>query len=292
MKSTRKIFLLLSPVILILLASAVILKTEGAHPGSTGAPGDETCAQAGCHSDAQVIQNAVGNNTLQFSSIDSSYFPGQTYSITIKTTGSGINPITKFGFEVVALKDADSLNTGQFILSEPLRTQIINHLYLSDTRYSVTHKGAGTPALATNATQWTINWTAPPANVGTVTFWYATNHTNNNSQNTGDRIYLHSFQIKPNPAIYLKENKDEFELKCRYQKETRVLNLSFMLIRESQVQFKLTDINGRNIYTSVGQIISGKQNEVLKLDSQISSGTYFLQIIVNGKISTKKFIID
>src|SRR6478735_7589051 len=110
----------LSGLVVLGLNLTTYKKTAGSHPGSTGAPLDQTCAQTGCHIDAQVIPNAITNTTLSFSASDTTYIPGQTYTLTLKAKGLGSNPTTKFGFELVALTDKDSLNAGQMIITQSL----------------------------------------------------------------------------------------------------------------------------------------------------------------------------
>ena len=195
------------------------IKTSGSHPGSTGAPLDLTCAQMGCHTDAPVILNAVNNNTLIFSSVDSSYVPGATYVITVQVQGSAASPTEKFGFEIGVLKDNDSTNVGQFAIIDPTRTQIITHPIGTDLRYSVTHQTSGTASLSTNFCSWTFSWTAPPVNEGKITFWYATICSNNNGMETGDRVYLHKFQIHPNALSSVKEISDDYELKTFFDRD-------------------------------------------------------------------------
>ncbi|MDZ4665359.1 MAG: choice-of-anchor V domain-containing protein [Bacteroidota bacterium] len=267
-------------------------KTSGAHPGSTGAPLDLTCAQAGCHTDAQIILNAVNNNTLIFSSIDSSYIPGATYNITVQVSGSAASPTAKFGFEIGVLKDSDSLNIGTFNITDNTRTQIITHPIATDLRYSVTHKTAGTPALSANFNQWTFNWTAPSVNEGDITFWYATNCTNNNGQETGDRIYLHSFQIHPDPASSVKEIADDYELKVFFDGESNNIAINYDLKGLRNVQLSVFDITGKTIHNGTQTKQSGVQKQKINLGSNYSKGTYLVQLQINDQKVIKKLIIN
>jgi hypothetical protein len=266
-------------------------KTSGAHPGSTGAPGDQTCAQLGCHADAQVTSNAVNNNTLIISSVDSSYIPGATYQLTLMVQGS--MPTSKFGFEIVALKDSDSLNVGQFIITDPSpeRTQIINHTYNSDIRYSVTHKTAGTAALASNFTYWTFDWKAPLVNEGKITFWYATNCTNNNGQNSGDYIFLHSFQIHPVPDASIHEIATSYDLKASYDKENNQLIVSYDLRGKRTVQLAVYDVAGKNVYNGAPIKLIGKQKQAIDLGNGNIEGTYLIQLNIDGHKATKKVLV-
>lgn len=265
-------------------------KTSGAHPGSTGAPGDLTCAQAGCHTDAQITMNAVSNSTVLFSTPDSSYVPGATYNLTVMTTG--INHAAKFGFELVALKDSDSLNVGQFVITDVSRTQIISHAYFSDVRYSVTHKSAGTAATSSNFDQWVFSWTAPPVNEGKITFWYATMSTNNDATSMGDYIYLNSFQIHPSSVNSVKEIASNYEIRSVFDPTNNELTILYDLKGKRMVQVSLFDVTGKEIFKGPLSKQSGKQKQTIDLGSNYSKGAYLIQLQIDGLKATKKVIVN
>lgn len=291
MKNKKTISLLgLMALVFFFASYTVKYKTSGTHPGSTGAPGDQTCAQMGCHADAMVFQNSIGVNNLVFSSGDSTYFPGVTYTITIQVKKA---PKVKFGFECVALKDSDSLNTGQIIISDPIRTQLINHLNGNDTRYSITHQTAGTPNLFPDSTQWTFKWTAPSSNVGKITFWYATNCTNNNGQNTGDQIYLSSFTIKPNPSVSVLEKTNENNFKAFYNNERKEVSFSYKLNTEKNVRVVITDQQGKEVLSTETKTQSeGRHKEKLLLSNEIKPGIYFVQLQADNSSYAEKIIVQ
>lgn len=272
-----------------LFANYTVYKTAGSHPGSTGAPGDKTCAQKGCHEDASVVINPVGVNTFNFSSIDSSYIPGQTYTLTINVQKPAT---TKFGFELVALKDADTTDTGLLILIDAVRTQLINSVASNGSRNSITHKTAGTPALSTNSTQWAFKWVAPSIGTGPVTFYYATNCTNDNGANTGDAIYLSSFKIKEKGAISVKENSNISDLKFYYDNNSREIILNYNIKGEHSVKLKAYDNGGKLICEIPASNFSGQQNGKLRMPDNLAKGAYLIQLIIdNQKTTTKKIII-
>lgn len=291
MKRTSLI-ILLSSFCLLILASFSLIKSSGAHPGSTGAPDDLTCAQSGCHQDAAVIPNAVNNNTLLFSAPDSSYFPGQVYTLTVQVKGSGINPILKFGFEIQPLCDADSTQAGTFTITQSLRTQIISHGSPHGMRYSVTHTETGNIPISSNYNEWVMNWTAPATNAGKITFYYATNCTNNNGQNTGDRIYLHSFQIHPNPAVSIQENRTAYQLQTWFNKEERSLFVEYALIGKRNVELTLLDMSGKLIFHESQSSLNGKQKKQIHLSPDLASGTYLVKLKVNEEMIVKKIVIN
>jgi hypothetical protein len=104
----KKHIIILFVVLLPVFLNFTYLKVEGAHPGSTGAPGDLTCSRTGCHV-GTVIPNDNSINSIIFPTADSTYVPGQTYLVKLKVNKPSI---LRFGFEIVALKDSDTTNVG------------------------------------------------------------------------------------------------------------------------------------------------------------------------------------
>ncbi|MGH9972261.1 MAG: PQQ-dependent sugar dehydrogenase, partial [Pyrinomonadaceae bacterium] len=56
-------------------------------------------------------------------------------------------------------------------------------------RQYIEHTLAGTFAGQQGGASWRFNWTAPPTDVGTITFYAAGNHANNDGNTSGDHIY-------------------------------------------------------------------------------------------------------
>lgn len=265
-----------------------VLKTSGSHPGSTGAPLEKTCGQKTCHDDASIIVDPVGINLLNFSSVDSTYLPGQTYTITVQVQKTGVS---KFGFELVAIKDNDSTNVGAFTITDPVRTQLLSSIAPNGVRTSVTHQTAGTPSLSSGATQWSFNWIAPATNQGPITFYYATNCTDNDGTNDGDSIYISSFKIRENGAIYVKEYGAEFDLKTYYDESAKEIIISYRLIGNHDVKILLYENSGKMIDQTPTLKRSGINKEKITLPSDHTKGTYLVQLIVDNRSTNKKVII-
>jgi len=187
-------------ILFIGLSSFVVIntyKTSGGHPSATGAPGEKTCADAttGCHSNAVIVKDTTNVvNTLIFSSADSSYTPDQTYNITLNAQKSGI---AKFGFEIVALTKSTNANAGTWVITDANRTHTLVGSAPFSSRKYVTHSSNGTPSMSSGLGQWTFNWKAPSSNVGKITFYFTTSCTNNNGANTGEQLFLSTFEIHP-----------------------------------------------------------------------------------------------
>src|SRR5438552_10926412 len=100
----KKIFILLLSVLFFSVMARSILAIEkitGAPAGYTNAPGDlGNCTS--CHDG--ILNSGPGILTIDVGGGQTEYIPGQTYLITITIVQS---TISRFGFEIVALKDSD-----------------------------------------------------------------------------------------------------------------------------------------------------------------------------------------
>ena len=174
--------------------SEYTLKSSGAHESSTGAPGERTCAQSGCHEMSEIINDDT-TNTLIFSDDDGLYGNAME-GIRLRVRK---DDKVKFGFQIVCL-DSLNKNAGSWVLlnKERVQTQGADFLLVSAVgRSYVTHTYKGNLAQVPGEIYWDFAW-LPPANgyQGKVTFYVMSNCANNDNTNAGDVFYAskHSLQ--------------------------------------------------------------------------------------------------
>ncbi len=273
----------------ILFGQFTYKKSAGAHPGSTGAPGDNTCAKSGCHTGSAVTYNDTLVNQLIFSQADSTYLPGQTYTITVRTSNPGKQ---RFGFEFQAITDATSLEAGVVVITDVLRTHEVTHMVGSDFRTSATHSTVGTPELSPGFNEWTFDWTAPASNVGDIVFYYATNSTNNNNASTGDRIFLNTFRIRISPMFSINELVDVQNANVFYDGEANQIIFNYFLKSDKKVNITIFDSFGREVFKQKNKSKNaGQQKDELSLRNQLSTGVYYVNLSIDNKSFSKKIII-
>ena len=139
--------------------------------------GDDTCASS-CHTGFSVNSGAARFSVSQASS---QYKPGQTIDVTIAFNETSA-PI--HGFEITAV-DASGNKVGAFSAKdETTQTEPYDNLYAAHTR------------VGTVENRWTVQWTAPTANVSSpITFYAVGNAANGNSMSNGDYIYTDTATI-------------------------------------------------------------------------------------------------
>ena len=155
--------------------------SSGPPPGYTGAPREEPEACAECH--VPVGDPPLGQISI---SAPPTYVPGQTYTITV-TNSNNDEARTRWGFQLTALDPSDE-KAGNLQSTDGL-TQVIDNAGPGDARQYIEHNSAGTFVGQMDSASWTFNWTAPVTDVGTVIFYAAGNHANNDANTSGDFIY-------------------------------------------------------------------------------------------------------
>jgi len=208
---TQRLLLLIFGVTMFTLITAsknddaIILKSSGSHISSTGAPGEQSCAKAGCHVDAKIERD--DNKVVTTLTLDNGraiYTPATKYTVKLRAVKAGVK---RFGFQVVAL-DTNNRTIGTFAVPKgsnlvQLQKGPVNNF---DRNY-VTHTTLGNKPKVTSEIEWLFNWTAPTNYMGRVTFYYCVNATNMDDENSGDNLFLASesftaqaTEIKENPS--------------------------------------------------------------------------------------------
>ncbi len=154
--------------------------SSGPPPGYTRAPGEEPEACAECHVTAEA---GTGQITIE---APATYIPNQTYPITVRHLNTDPTRL-RWGFQLTVLDSGDE-KAGNLQSTDGL-TQILNNTGPGNARQYIEHTASGTFAGQTGGATWTFNWTAPATDVGTVLFYAAGNHANNDGNSSGDHVY-------------------------------------------------------------------------------------------------------
>jgi hypothetical protein len=169
--------------------------SSGAPVGSTGAPGEETCAQAGCHVGDQGNNNlntGAGILSIQAGQSIQQYVPGAIYDFSIELDEPNVE---RFGFSFTAL-DQHNNKAGTLIITDAPRTQIFQGARQFTGREYMTYRMLGTDAIAPGRGRWTFRWQAPDQHVGPITFYVAGVSANNDGTDSGDQVYTETLTIQ------------------------------------------------------------------------------------------------
>ena len=252
---------------------------NGAQPGKTGAPGEQTCTQ--CHSG--TAQSGATEN--QFVVLDgfnpvTSYVPGQTYNVSLAMASAP----AKKGFQAIAL-DGTNAMAGSFAGQGAGGTTITT----SGTKQYANHNSTSN----TNANMvWIWSWTAPATNVGDVTFYVATNKANGDGTSSGDMIYISQHVLGTTASIADKGTIDE-QFTAGYSAETNAVVMDFNSLTSGDMTLNLVDANGRSVFfTELGKAQIGSNKETVKLPADLKNGIYFVNFFVNNNPMSAKILIQ
>lgn len=254
------------------------LFSAGGQSGLTGAPGESNCTQ--CHS-GSVLDGTTQNSVLILDGTSpvAGYTPGTTYTVTLQLASSP----AKAGFSATAL-DATDTKAGTLIGAGIGGTQNFS----AAGRDYVSH----TSASNTSGGQWAFSWVAPATNVGDVTFYFASNASNNNGQNSGDEIYLSENVISPASGAGIEETSNDAKFTAGYNAASNKLVLDFNYLAVGNMNLNLVDMNGRSVFTyNLGQSEIGSNKETIALPSDLNDGMYVVHFFVGNKAMSANILV-
>jgi len=263
-------------------------KSSGAHPGSTGAPGENSCADAatGCHEDAIVIKGDNVNEIL-FNNLPTIKFTNNDfYTITVKVKEpTGV----RYGFEVVALDD-NKKSIGKLLkpVIDNKRVQLLSNA----GRSYVTHTSSSISPATKGQNEWEFGWQAPLDYKGNVTFYYATNVSNGDQTFKGDKIYLSSKTISNiSSETSVKDIQQNLSLNVYPNPSSSLVTIGLPLeLLEGTLMYTLTDLQGNNIKLTTTTLLTLGGVSTIMLPPQLTNGTFMLTVS-NGKFTANQYIV-
>jgi len=193
--------------------------TSGVHakisPGPplsfTGAPGEGVCT--GCHYTFGQPNPPNSGGKVEITGLPAVYTPGQTYTVTVTVS----HPTARaWGFELTAIDSSGTSSTvGSMTAVNATTTLKRDSTASGQIRTYFSHNDeAGIAKGKMGSNSWAINWTAPAATVGDLTFYAAGNAANNQVTPEDDYIYTTSVVVKsssnPNRAPVFTPLPDRF----------------------------------------------------------------------------------
>ncbi|PCH67739.1 MAG: hypothetical protein COC01_05125 [Bacteroidetes bacterium] len=284
-KNTIYTSIVTSAILLILTAASHDIASTGAPASSTGAPNEETCYTSGCHDDVG-LNSGSGILSLEIDQNPIKYVAGQTYSITVSITRENIE---RFGFEILALDDNEE-NTGEFLITDSDRTQIISGSLTNESRKYVTYKYAGTKAVSTGLGEWSFDWRAPENYYGNITFYVAGVAANNDATDSGDEVYTESVTLSAYPNAISSPKETISNLILKYN--NNILEIQYNFNEPQQISVDLINLNGQIINLSNQRRIDGISNEFYDLSTNIASGLYVVSVKGSQNLLSRKILIN
>jgi hypothetical protein len=266
------------------------IQSSGAPIGSTGAPGELSCGKVGCHTGNNGENNInTGNGVLSIVSDKniSDYTPGESYDITVMLEESGIE---RFGFSLTAL-DSNNNKAGELIVTDNLRTQLLEGAHQFSGRNYITYRYIGTNPYESGKGLWKFTWKAPDVDAGPITFYSAAVSADNDGTDKGDLVYTQILSTKADP-VYVNDIPASTATFSAYPNPaTNLLQITTNNTINETLTFTLYDLNGKLI-KQFNNSNSLNKNGVSSLNiSELNEGIYLLDISSNSHKETQRLVI-
>jgi hypothetical protein len=158
--------------------------STGPPAGRTGAEGERTCNDFGCHS-SFALNSGSGKLSIE---VPPHYLPGQTYRIrvTLQQTGQ-----RRWGFQATVKKEGKKERGGEIRIVDPQKTQFAvgGPSSASAPQYIEQTEEGTFEGTVNGPVSWEFDWVAPSVGTGNVVFYVAGNAANGNGSSSGDYIY-------------------------------------------------------------------------------------------------------
>jgi len=264
-------------------SSAFVLKYSSGIAGYTGSPGEQTCANQGCHSGGAVAAAGI-TITATPSFTNDEYVPGTTYTIDVTVSAAGYS---HYGFDCEVLNDANANIGGMQLNGAGTGVQFLN---FAGKRNAV-HNTPKTGTLVT----FTFKWVAPASGAGNATFYASANAVNGNGNSNGD------FPITPVsmplaeavPAVttgIAQHSKTISQVSVYPNPASGLSNMSYNLNTTQLIRVELADITGKPVKQLLNeQEAPGEHSHILNLHN-VAAGVYFIKTSANGQQVSQKLI--
>lgn len=245
--------------------------------GNTGAPGD----QVGCFANSCHVDNSNFGTMSTIEVLDdqgnaiTEYSPGEVYQVRLTISTTMGNP-GGYGFQIVSLLDSDNSDVAAW--SNPgTDVQIMT---ASNTGRSYAEH---TQRSSNNI--FTVDWTAPAVNSGSLTFYASGMAVNGNGMFSGDDPSNTTLSLTEGVVSSNKEIEATTSLLISPNPVQNSINLEIETKEAAIYQVEILDFSGRVLEAKVLNLEAGKQQ--VQYDAQsLESGFYILRLSSeNGQLS-------
>jgi hypothetical protein len=260
------------------LSTAFVVKFSSGKAGSTGSPGEGTCAA--CHSGGSGVTSVSISATPAFTG--GQYIPGTTYTINVMVSNASYS---LFGFGCEILDFNTNSNAG--IMSSPGTG--VQFLTAPNGRKNATHTApkSGSGGSAT----FSFVWTSPSVAIQTG-FFASANGVNGNGTTSGDAVGNFSMVITPDVSGLSQSSSEALnQIKMFPIPASNFINME----APSDVKnasFELYDLTGNKISDLKFCPNSEKNNSVkIFLPENVSNGIYLVKMYSDNNVHSRLIII-
>lgn len=236
--------------------------------GKTGAPGESTCAQSGCHTGG----NYTGTVTLN--GLPDTVVASQAYTITLTNASNCV----KTGFQLTCLNAANA-KCGN--LGNGTGVNIANG---SDRQYA---RQSSAKTMSNGMGSWNFTWTAPATLTGdSIKFYFVSLCANGNGNRTGDNVLVISKKVYFKSATSAATDPEADRLVRLFPNPAHSV-VRVQLAESQSGAISVFDNNGRKVLQSDLQSADTELNISL-----LPAGIYTAEIRFGQRVAMKRLVIE
>jgi hypothetical protein len=251
--------------------------TEGKLLSHTGAPGERSCAQTGCH------VNATQSKTVALDLMDGleGYTAGKSHLLQLALNDAAwLNT----GFQLTAL-DENGRSVGT--LEAVNEGSVVNGTESFPARAYFSHMPEGLQG----SNNYFVKWNAPTAYSGAVTFYVAGVAANMDGNGLNDRAFETSLTVLPQDDGPHQLKNSSFTVYPSFVNS--FFELSFMLPAERSISVSLVDYAGRiQQHWQTDLLSQGNHQLQFETGGDLAPGVYLLHVEGLTELATAKLVIS
>lgn len=237
--------------------------------GSTGAPGDgTTCSSSSCHGNSAVaVDLTIAVTDSNSDPVTTDYIAGETYTVTVTVNHLGGSTPSAFGYQLVALTDSDDESTESF--ANPGSNVQIATASTTGRMYAEHN------APSVNNNEFVVEWTAPAAGAGSVTFYAAGNGVNNDGGTGGDGGNETSLTLGEFISTNVDEVAEKWELNLFPNPVADNINLRGNSSFDGAFTVTIVDVAGRAV---ASRQVTSQGGQMSIPSASLTTGNYTLML--------------
>ncbi len=263
-------------------------RADSAGQGNTGAPGDElqagnprTCVT--CHANNQDVQMSQIIEIMDGTgaTVDE-YTPGETYRVRI-TNDVAMGSPAGFGFQILCLIAPEGMDGADAAAFSNPASNVKIAVATSNGRQYAEHNGLS------DTNEFEVDWTAPEAGTGAVTFYSCGNAVDDNSMNSGDAAACIVLELAEATASSTIEANGGVKIFLFPNPVHDEMKFQFISDISAEYEMEIFDMQGRLMFSETIFFATGENNYAYDVNT-LSKGTYLVKFSNKDKIATAKLL--
>ncbi len=237
------------------------------------------CTQ--CHTDVTPVTNDSTKRIFTFGTNQKSYLPDTDYKIKFKFKSN-----YSVGFSSTVLKNDSNKMVGTITPDDTSETKVFFHS--ASGRYYINHRVGATTG---GEKEYEYKWRSPAKGTGSVTFYFSSLTSNDDSTSLNDTTYLNSYIITEGSSVGSSEISISKSVNVFPNPANDRININFINNASVKTLVTLYSIDGKQVITLLNENLNaGEQNLSFDLSGKIKSGIYFVRVSNENINSVQKIL--